>query len=789
MFRWIGQFSLKVQLLGAFGLVLLLVGGGTVYTLLQMQSTNDAFTNDSGHNAEAALDATRLRSAFQSQHQQLKDMLLRGANADNYAKYTAAFADAGKKVDAQHDVLVKELTQLNDQQSQAFLATFASEHKVYTAAFAEAAKAVQGKEGFEQAAGDAVMKGKDTNAQTALASLTDRLDKSAQDAEAAAVSKASQTTTVAIVILAVSVLFGFAVAFFLARSIAGAAQAVVSRLKSIQEHCLADLRAGMVAFANGDLTVKVTPVTPKIPNPSNDEVGQAAATTNDIIDAMVATIGAYNDSRASLAELVGGVKANAGSILDASDQLREASDQMAAATGQIATAINEVTRSTVSLTSISQESAREVERVAAGSQQVAAAARTNAASASQSRTEATQMGERIAKVATASEEVAAAAGESKNAAIQGQQAVGQAVASMEAIAKAVEHASQTVDQLGEYGQQIGDIVKVIDEIAAQTNLLALNAAIEAARAGEQGRGFAVVAENVRNLAERSSESTKEIAELIAKVQQSTQEAVHAMAAGVKDVQAGREITSQAGQALESIIATVQQSANQMQRIAADVQGLAAGAQRIVASADSMASLAEESSRGAGEMAHGTSKVTEAIMQVSATSEQTSASAEEVSASTEELSAQSEELAATAGQMEELAQALNQAASRFAIESGGLGDQVRAALRAHGAWKARLLKAIGSGTSEFKVDTVRLDNQCDFGKWLYGDGKRSLPATADYDRLRSLHAEFHTAAARVLELAIAGRAKDASAAMAHTAQFSTVSSQLTTMLTKLQAAGA
>ncbi|MBI4870032.1 MAG: methyl-accepting chemotaxis protein, partial [Candidatus Riflebacteria bacterium] len=190
----------------------------------------------------------------------------------------------------------------------------------------------------------------------------------------------------------------------------------------------------------------------------------------------------------------------------------------------------------------------------------------------------------------------------------------------------------------------------------------------AARAGEQGRGFAVVAENVRNLAERSSSSTKEIADLIAKVQQGTQEAVQAMAAGVKDVQAGREITGQAGTALESIIGSVQQSALQMQRIAGDVQGLASGATRIVASAETIANLAEESARGAGDMAMGTTKVTEAILQVSATSEQTSASAEEVSASTEELAAQSEELATTAGQMKDLALALNEATARFRLES-------------------------------------------------------------------------------------------------------------------------
>lgn len=239
---------------------------------------------------------------------------------------------------------------------------------------------------------------------------------------------------------------------------------------------------------------------------------------------------------------------------------------------------------------------------------------------------------------------------------------------MESIARAVGRASSTVDQLGAYGEQIGDIVKAIDEIAAQTNLLALNAAIEAARAGEQGRGFAVVAENVRELAERSSESTKEIADLIAKVRAGTEEAVAAMGMGVQDVEHGREITAQAGAALASIISSVQESAIQMQTIAADVQDLAGGATRIVTAAETIASLANESAAGAQEMVAGTSKVTDAIMQVSATSEETSASAEEVSASTEELSAQSEELAATANQMKDLADQLAKATARFRLAS-------------------------------------------------------------------------------------------------------------------------
>ncbi len=477
-------------------------------------------------------------------------------------------------------------------------------------------------------------------------------------------TSASSTRTLLFIITAIVAVLSLGVGYVITRSIRGGVGAVVSRLESIEGNCVTALEKGIRAIAAGDLSVDAQPVTPKIPSHGKDEIGRAAASINKMLDKLVSTIGTYNEARMSLAAIVTEVRSGASSLLDSSEALRDSSDQMASATGQIANAINEVTRSAVSLSGLSQDSAREVEQVASGSQQLADAARANAESAGASRSEATNMSERIQYVASTSEMVAASAEESRKAAQQGQEAVSRAVHSMSSIADAVGRASQTVGQLGEFGQQIGDIVKTIDEIAAQTNLLALNAAIEAARAGEQGRGFAVVAENVRSLAERSSQSTKEIADLIAKVQSATQEAVSVMAVGVKDVEEGREVTAGAGQALESIIASVRESAVQMQQIARDVQDLAGGATRIVNSAEEIAAMAEASAEGANNMATGTSRVTDAIIQVSATSEETSASAEEVSASTEELSAQAQELAATASHVRGVAEGLDRAVARF-----------------------------------------------------------------------------------------------------------------------------
>lgn len=467
-----------------------------------------------------------------------------------------------------------------------------------------------------------------------------------------------------------SALAGLGIAFVVARSVRRRVDEVAHTLDSIERNCMTSLENGVRAIANGDLTIHLEPVTPKIASIARDEVGRAAGTLNVLLDRMATTFTAYNEARFGLSAIIADVRSSAGSLLGSSDTLKDSSDQMAAATSQIAHAINDVTRSAIELSGLSNESAREVERVAEGARDLAAAAASNAGTAGESKAEAVLISDRIQYVATASEMVATSAEESRRAAQEGHEAVARAVASMESIASAVERASETVGQLGQFGQQIGDIVKTIDEIAAQTNLLALNAAIEAARAGEQGRGFAVVAENVRSLAERSSQSTKEIADLIAKVQSATEDAVDVMAAGVTGVTEGRAVTAGAGQALESIIASVRESSVQMQQIARDVQDLAAGAGRIVSQAERISGMAGDSAEGANAMAEGTTRVTDAILQVSATSEQTSASAEEVSASTEQLSAQAQELAATASEVKRVAEGLEHATARFRLATGG-----------------------------------------------------------------------------------------------------------------------
>jgi Methyl-accepting chemotaxis protein len=142
---------------------------------------------------------------------------------------------------------------------------------------------------------------------------------------------------------------------------------------------------------------------------------------------------------------------------------------------------------------------------------------------------------------------------------QGEAIVQDAAAEMEKIAASVTEISHLIASLGERSGEISGIVQVIREIADQTNLLALNAAIEAARAGEQGRGFAVVADEVRKLAERTSNATAEISAMIASIQAETTDAVSKMQSSGNQVHQGVTLAREAGEALEKINLSAQRT--------------------------------------------------------------------------------------------------------------------------------------------------------------------------------------------------------------------------------------
>ncbi|MDF9653100.1 methyl-accepting chemotaxis protein [Bacillus cereus] len=171
----------------------------------------------------------------------------------------------------------------------------------------------------------------------------------------------------------------------------------------------------------------------------------------------------------------------------------------------------------------------------------------------------------------------------------------QMIQQMDTIQNSVHSGVKQVETMKEQSEEIVKIIDVMQGITSQINLLALNAAIEAARAGESGRGFAIVADEVRKLAEQSSDSAKQIENLITQVMGTTNHTVHMMGKVDDEVQAGTQVVMHTEKVFGTITEKVQQVSEQIQTVSMSTDEIAASSEEISASAEDMAQISQRSS--------------------------------------------------------------------------------------------------------------------------------------------------------------------------------------------------
>jgi len=382
------------------------------------------------------------------------------------------------------------------------------------------------------------------------------------------------------------------------------------------------------AIAEGDLTVKIEPRSPA------DTLGHAFHT---MIDNLGSMIGRLKTSAGQVASTSEEISASAAQINKGAERQSASTEETSSTMVEMASQIDSVAQSTQNLASNVDETSSSIHEMGASIEQVA----KNAESMRESVAANSTTIERLIESIRANAERVQQVDEDSQQTAQGTQEGG-------------ERLSELIEGIGSSTRNIGKIVELIEEIADQTNLLALNAAIEAARAGEAGRGFAVVADEVKRLAERSVESTREISSVVASVQEDTSRATELaqeiLGQMVGSVNRTRELvgqifrhTEEQSSGASEVLSTSQRMQLVAEQLAAAARDQADGVQQILRAVESMNRMTQQVAEASGEQKRGGDLVVRAVEEIAEVAQQNLAATEQLSTATFSLASEADRL--------------------------------------------------------------------------------------------------------------------------------------------------
>ena len=367
---------------------------------------------------------------------------------------------------------------------------------------------------------------------------------------------------------------------------------------------------------------------------------QANATVKDLAELASKRVGEVEQTTLMLQQVTAALK----DISENIAVLEEAAEESSASVLEMATANTAIAESMTTLTHAVSDTASSIEEMTYSIKEVAGNVQELSATAEETSSSMNEMDMSIHQVQSNANETAKLSEEVTRAADLGVDAINQTIQGIQRIKTSTTDATKVMDALGTKIGEIDKILQVIDDVAEQTNLLALNAAIIAAQAGEHGKGFAVVADEIKDLAERSTASTKEIADLIKAVQVQTKAATAAVEGGSVSVDEGVRVSNQAEDALRRIRESAEKSRLMVRDIArATVEQTRGSKQvtdainRIAETVQSVASATTEQSKGSEAVMRSAERMREATRHVERSSQEQNRGSQQITRSIEAIS--------------------------------------------------------------------------------------------------------------------------------------------------------
>ncbi|HEX2643479.1 MAG TPA: methyl-accepting chemotaxis protein, partial [Thermoanaerobaculia bacterium] len=487
-----------------------------------------------------------------------------------------------------------------------------------------------------------------------LQELTEQTNSRMTDAFDGALANQAMSNRVITIVTGLSVLFLFVLSFVVIRSLT---QPLAESVEAARRLALGDMTVQIEARARdevGELSLAMARMVEYLREMASVADSIAAGDLRVEVESRseVDVFGnAFHRMSSNLRHMIGDVK--------------ESASQVAATADEISASALQMKRGAESQSASTEETSATMVEMATQIDSINRSTQALAANVDETSSSIEEMGISIEEVAHSSEDLLTSVGETSSTieemiastrSIAGRVQVVDEVSRVaaQAATEGGERLSRVILGIGASTKDIGKIVRMIGEFADQTNLLALNAAIEAARAGDAGRGFAVVAEEVKRLAERSMNSTREITTFVDSVQRDTEEAVQLsqkvlqqiVDAVTRTTDLVRDVhgaTQEQSQGAAQILKTSSGMQNITQQLAAAAREQANGARQIMKAVEAMNRMTQQVADATNEQKRGGDQVVRAVDQIAQVAQQYLSATEQLSNATQNLASEAERL--------------------------------------------------------------------------------------------------------------------------------------------------